>query len=125
MVKKELYRIVLWQLVVIIGVTLMLTAIQGLKAGCSVFLGGLAYWLPTLFFIWRVARHAGAHAARRFVIAFMVGEAAKLFFSGILFILILKYVPVELMDILTGFIIAIAAFWVAAIFSLFKKGAKS
>lgn len=125
MVKKELYRIVLWQLVVIIGIALTLTMIQGLKAGYSVFLGGLAYWLPTLFFIWRVSRHAGAHAARRFVISFMVGEAAKLFFSGILFVLIIKYVPINLMDVLIGFIIAIAAFWVAAIFSLFKQGAKS
>lgn len=119
-VKKQLFQVVNWQLIVIIGLSL-LTLVGGMKAGLSTLLGGLAYWLPTLFFIWRVSAHTGANAAQRFLIAFFTGEVAKLILSGALFLIVIKYLPVDLIYVLTGFIGAIIAFWIVSIVSIFRQ----
>ena len=121
-VKKQLFKVVYWQLLVIAGLALVLFLLQGMQAGVSVFLGGMAYWLPTLFFIWRVSAHVGARAAHRFMIAFFTGEVAKLILSGVLFLLIIKFIPVNLLFVLTGFIGAIIAFWIVSIVSIFRQG---
>ena len=124
-VKKQLYQVVIWQLIVIVGLALILLLLQGMQNGLSALLGGLAYWIPTFIFIWRVSAHAGARAAQRFIIAFFGGEVAKLILSGALFVIVIKYFPVNLLYVLIGFIGAIMAFWVVSIFSVFKQGTKS
>lgn len=124
-VKKELYRLVIWQLVLITGLALILFLLQGTRAGLSTLLGGMAYWLPTLLFIWRVSAHAGAQAAQRFVVAFFAGEAAKLILSGVLFIAVIKFLPVNLLHVLIGFAGAIIAFWIVSIASVFQQGVRA
>ncbi len=104
------------------GLALILLFLQGTRAGLSAFCGGLAYWLPTLFFMWRVAAHAGARAAGRFAVAFFGGEAIKLVLSGVLFVLAVKYLPVNILYVMIGFIGAILAFWVVSISSLLRQG---
>jgi F0F1-type ATP synthase assembly protein I len=124
-VKKQLYRLVFWQLVVIAGLALILFLLQGIRVGLSAFFGGLAYWLPTLFFMWRVSSHAGARAAHRFLVAFMSGEVIKLAFSGALFILFAQYLHLDLVYEVVGLIGAIIAFWIVSIVSVLKEGVKS
>lgn len=120
-VKKQLFQVVNWQLIVIVGLAFLILILGGKKAGISTLLGGLAYWLPTLFFIWRVSAHTGARAAQRFLIAFFTGEVAKLVLSGVLFLLIINYAPVDLIYVLTGFVGAIIAFWIVSIVSIFRQ----
>jgi ATP synthase protein I len=120
-VKKSLYQVVFWQLVVIIGLALILWLLQGFRVGLSAFLGGLAYWLPTLFFMWRVSNHAGARAAGRFMIAFFTGEAMKLFLSGVLFVVTVKYFSVIPVYVLIGFVGAIVAFWIVSITLVYRQ----
>lgn len=122
-VKTEAYRIVYWQLIVITGLALVLLLLKGLHSGLSAFLGGLAYGLPNLAFVWRVFDHAGAQAASRFVIAFVLGEAFKLFISAILFVLIIKYLSMSALYTLIGFCGAIIAFWVVSFwFGMHERG---
>lgn len=122
-VKKELYRIIYWQLFLIIGLALILFLLQGLRSGISVLLGGLAYWLPTLLFVWRVFARAGARAAKQFIALFALGESIKLLLSGVLFVLIVTYLPVSLAAVLLGFVGAVFAFWLVSLLLFARKGA--
>ena len=49
----------------------------------------------------------------------------KLFVCGILFIVFIKYFPVKILDAIIGLGVAIAAFWLASIALVFKKGVGS
>lgn len=116
-----MYQIVFWQLIVIMGLAVLIFLLQGIQKGLSALLGGLTYWLPTLIFMWRVTAHAGAHAATRFMVSFFTWETIKLFMSGLLFVFIIKYLPVQLFQALLGLIGAVMAFWVVSVLSLFQE----
>ncbi len=115
---KEAFRILYWQLLLIMGLAVVLFLLQGTRSGLSTLLGGLAYWLPTLAFVWRVFARATARAAKQFLVLFIAGEMFKLVLSAILFICIVKYLPVNLLSVLIGFIGAIIAFWIASLLLL-------
>lgn len=120
-----MYKVVYWQLLVVIVLALLIFALLSAQKGYSALLGGLAYWVPTWLFIWQVTKHAGAHAVTRFVIAFFTWEAVKLFLSGVFFVLIIKYLNINLFFAVIGLIGAIVAFWMASVFSLFSQEAKA
>jgi F0F1-type ATP synthase assembly protein I len=123
-IRKELLKILFWQLMMILGLALLIGLLQGLQRGGSALIGGLAYWVPTLIFLWRVSAHSAARAATRFMIAFFSGEVIKLFLSGVIFLLAVKYLPLDLVYGLVGLLGAIIAFWIASMTSLIKSGGK-
>jgi len=83
-------------------------------------LGGLAYWLPTLLFVWRIFARATARAAKQFLILFMAGESIKLLLSALLFVFIVTHLPVNTVSVLIGFVGAVVSFWIASLFCLTK-----
>lgn len=89
--------------------------------GLSVLAGGLSYGVANLIFVWRVFRYAGAQEMNQFAAAFMAGEAMKLILSSILFLVIVKYLPVSLLSVLIGFIGAIVAFWLVCMWKFSKR----
>lgn len=120
LVQNEAYRIVLLQLIsvgILAGCTWLI--FDG-KHGFSVLLGGLAYGLPNLVFVWQVFRFSGAQQMTKFLAAFMLGEAIKLVLSAILFLLIVKYLAVSLLSVLIGFIGAIVSFWIICMWHFSK-----
>ncbi len=119
-IKKEAYRIIYWQLVLIMGLALVLFLLQGIQSGISALLGGLAYWLPTLIFVWRVFARTTARAAKQFLVSFVAGETLKLLLSAVLFVLIVKNLPVNVLSVLAGFVGAVISFWIASVI-LFTK----
>lgn len=123
-IKIQLYRIIFWQLIMIMGLAVLLFLLSGLQKGLSALLGGIAYWLPSVIFMVRIAAYATARAADRFIVAFFAGEAIKLILSGTLFIIIVKYLSVNVFYALMGMIGAIVAFWVASLVSVFKQGVR-
>src|SRR5678815_3137937 len=88
-VQGETYRIVFLQFAGVI-VLALLALLNNLTSGISVLLGGLAYVLPNLIFVWRVFRYAGASQTVQFLTAFFIGEMLKLILSAILFLVIVK-----------------------------------
>lgn len=124
-VKKELYRIISLQLLLILALSLILFFLHGIKSGMSAMLGGLAYWLPALFFVYRVFAKTSTRAAKEFVMRFFAGEAFKLLLSAVIFVLIVKYLPVAVLSVLAGYIGAIVAFWIAAIVYLSRQAGAS
>lgn len=123
-IKAQLFKIVYQQLVIILGLAVLVGLLQGVQKGLSVLSGGLAYWVPTLLFVWRVSRHAGARAAVRFVVTFFAGEFIKLFLSGVLFVMAVKYLSIDMLYGIAGLIGAIIAFWITSLISLSRQGAK-
>ena len=111
-VQHEAYRLVLLQLMCVLFIAIFALIIRGPKSGFSALMGGLAYGLPNLIFVWRVFRYSGAHQMGLFVMAFFVGEMGKLILSAIIFLMIVNYLPVSLLSVLVGFIGAIVSFWI-------------
>lgn len=120
-IQQEAYLIVRWQLAGVFFLATLSLLIKGPINGLSVLAGGLCYGLPTLFFVWRVFRYAGAQQMNQFMAAFFMGETFKLIFSGILFLLVVKYLPVSLLSVLVGFVGAIISFWIVCMWHFSKK----
>jgi ATP synthase protein I len=120
-IQHKAYRIVCWQLAGVLLLTLFALVFVGVEQGLSVLAGGLAYGLPNLFFVWRVFRYAGAQQMTQFAAAFFAGEMFKLILSGILFVLVVKYLPVSLLSVLVGFIGAIVSFWIVCMWQFSKQ----
>lgn len=111
-VQHEAYHLVIWQAACALILAFLALIVSGTIAGLSVLLGGLAYCLPNLIFVWRVFRYAGAQQMVAFMAAFFIGEMLKLILSGFLFLLIVKYLPHSLLSVLIGYIGAIVSFWI-------------
>ncbi len=124
-IKKEAYQIIYGQLILIMGLALVLFLLQGMRSGLSTLVGGLAYWLPTLLFVWRVFTRAGARAAKQFLMLFVAGESVKLLLSAVLFVVIVKYLPIDLFSVLAGFIGAVVSFWIASLYFLTRHEGNS
>ena len=120
LVQNKAYRIVLLQLagVGILGFLALL--LRGTTSSFSILMGGLAYGLPNLVFVWRVFRYVGASQMTQFVAAFFIGEMLKLAFGALIFIGIVKYLPVSLLSVLIGFAGAIVSFWIVC-FCMFSR----
>lgn len=119
--KKQAFSIIFWQLFLIVALAVVIFLFQGARSGLSTLSGGLAYWLPTLLFVWKVFSHTGARAAKQFLIAFGVGEIVKIFLSAMLFVLVVKYLPVITLSVLIGFVGAVISFWIASIILLARQ----
>lgn len=121
LIQQEAYQIVFSQLICVLVLSAFALIITGTKSGFSVCAGGLAYVLPNLIFVWRVFRYVGAQQMTQFVVAFFIGEMAKLILSAILFIVIVKYLAVSLLSVLIGYIGAIVSFWIVCMWQFSKR----
>lgn len=112
LIQSEAYWIVFLQLAGVVLLSLAAWLISGKTSGFSVLAGGMAYGIPNLIFVWLVFRYVGVQQMTQFVTAFFFGEMAKLTLSAVLFLIIVKYLPVSLISELVGFIGAIISFWI-------------
>lgn len=115
LIQREAYHLVFLQLASVVALALGALLIRDKVSGFSVLVGGLAYGLPNLLFVWRVFRYVGARQMYQFMAAFFLGEMIKMVLSAILFVLIVKYLPVSLLSVLVGFIGAIVSFWIVCL----------
>jgi ATP synthase protein I len=120
-IQNEAYRIVFLQLAGVVLLSLLALPFCGIKGGFSVFAGGMAYGLPNLVFVWLVFRYVGAQQMTKFITAFFFGEMFKLALSAVLFLVIVKYLPISLSSELFGYIGAIISFWVVCMWHFSKQ----
>jgi ATP synthase protein I len=123
--KKDIFRIVFFQLMMIMGFTVLLFLLKGSYNGLSALAGGLSYWIPTLLFVWSASAFAGARAAMNFLVVFFAGEVLKLLLSGVLFLIAINYLEMHLLYAFIGLAGAIAAFWISSFACLYYSGVKS
>ena len=107
----EALKLVFWQLMITMVLSLVILLIEGLNKGLSTLLGGSAYIVPNFIFAWRIFSHKGPGLTERFMVYFLLGELTKLILSAAFFVLIVKYLPINIIFVMTGYIIAIFSFW--------------
>lgn len=119
-IQHQAYHLVFMQLAGVLIIALLALLIAGQQSGFSVLAGGVAYGLLNLIFVALVFQYVGAQQAAQFMAAFFIGEMLKLVFSGILIVIIVKYLPVSLLSVLIGFIGAIVSFWIVCLIQFSK-----
>ncbi|MGB6976274.1 MAG: ATP synthase subunit I [Gammaproteobacteria bacterium] len=91
---------------------------QGKHAAYSALLGGLVWWLPNLYFTYKVFQRRGARDAYRIVKTFYWNEIIKLMLFGLLFIISLNFLAVIRMPFISGFMAALLAVWLTPCYML-------
>ncbi|WP_411725551.1 ATP synthase subunit I [Methyloglobulus sp.] len=86
--------------------------VGGWQKALSSTLGGLAAFIPNLYFALRVSGSA-EQEARKILRSFYVGESVKLLLTVALFILIFQIPSIEILPLLAGYIAALSVFWFA------------
>lgn len=84
-----------------------------IKAAYSAAIGGLVCVVPNAYFVSKLFKHNGAHAARQIVNGFYKGEAMKLILSITLFALVFKFLNINPLVFFVAYIAAQMVFWFA------------
>ena len=104
-------KILGYQMLIIVAVSLGFAALGWQKAFSSA-LGGLAAFIPNLYFALRVAGSA-EQDARKILRSFYVGESVKLLLTVTLFVLIFQIPNIEILPLMVGYVSALSVFWFA------------
>ena len=120
LIQSEAYRIVLLQLVGVFILSILALILAGKKV---VFLFLLAEWLMVFpiyflfgaFFVMLVRTNESIYGG------FFFRRNVKAIFSAILFLVIVKYLPVSLLSVLVGFVGAIVSFWIVCMWHFSKQ----
>ncbi len=111
--RATVYRWFRLQLIIITAAVLLFWFFQGIDFAKAVILGALVCMLPNVLFArWWFLRFKASDPSR-LLKYFYLGEIGKLCLIGILFLLVLKFLTLNVLGCLVGFIIAQLAFWVA------------
>lgn len=101
------------QAVVVVVLSLVLALTMGNLAAKSALLGGVCNVLPSsLFALWLFWRVDGRNP-KQVLMRLYSGEVFKLFFSGLLLVIVLKSVHIRFLPLLAGFAIGQLGFWLA------------
>ena len=106
-------RILLYQAMTVVAISSLTLVLMGTAEAESVLVGGLAGFLPNLFFAAKFGRSNPKRTAQEVVRAFYVGEALKLLLTGSLFVLIFQIPGISFMPLFIGFVSVIMVFWFA------------
>ena len=105
-------KVLSYQLLIILIITAGFACAGGWHQGLSSALGGVAAFIPNLYFALRVYKSEGK-PARKIMNAFYAGESGKLLLTAALFVLIFKVPNIEILPLLAGYITALSVFWFA------------
>lgn len=114
--RNAAYQLVAIPASVIIITSLITLVFADTKFAYSIGLGGCVWILPNFYFAFKLF-HRVETKAKNFLSAFYRTELFKLALSALLFIAIVKWLPITLSAILIGYFIALVTFWVTAAFT--------
>jgi len=103
------------QIIVTILISLGFYILGGSAKVLSPLLGGIAAFLPNLYFALRMARTIGQDP-QKIVRSFYAGESGKLILTAVLFFMIFQIPTIELLPLLAAYVAALSVFWFALIF---------
>lgn len=112
--RSTVSKILSHQVLIIFLTTAGFSLGMGWPQGMSSALGGVAAFVPNLYFALRMVKASG-QPARKIVNSFYVGESGKLLLTAAMFILIFKVPNVEILPLFVGYITALSVFWFALI----------
>jgi ATP synthase protein I len=105
-------KILSYQLLIILIITAGLAGYGGMHYAISSALGGVAAFVPNLYFALCINK-ANGQPARKVMNAFYAGESGKLILTAVLFVLIFKVPNITIIPLLVGYIAALSIFWFA------------
>jgi len=117
-VRPQALQLLAPPLAAIVILALSLFVINGTQAGYSALLGGATWILPNLYFTHKVFI---IRPAKELIAAFYRAEVIKLLLSGLLFVLVIKYLPVTALLVLLAYLLAQIVFWLTILFYLGLK----
>lgn len=104
-------KILSYQLLITLVVSLGF-AVGGWQKAFSSALGGLAAFIPNLYFALRISGFE-EQDARKILKSFYVGETVKLLLTAALFIVIFQIPNINILPLLAGYVSALSVFWFA------------
>jgi len=105
-------KILSYQILIILIITALLAGYGGMSYAISCALGGVAAFIPNLYFALRIHKTVG-QPARKVMNSFYAGESGKLILTAALFVLIFKVPNIAILPLLLGYIAALSVFWFA------------
>lgn len=116
--KQLALKTVLYQLVVVALLTVVIALSTQWNNSAPIIAGGLAAVIPNALFGFIAFMHVGARANQKVVKSFFVGEGAKLLLTAVLISLLFLLTDFNSLWLMSGFIIAVIAQWIAPILFL-------
>ncbi len=110
--RSTVSKVIRFQVLVIVIMTIGFSMAEGWSSAVSAALGGMAAFIPNLYFALRVQQSAGQEA-RKIVRSFYVGESGKLLLTAVLFFVIFQLPNIEILPLLAVYIAALSVFWFA------------
>ncbi|RIZ67569.1 MAG: F0F1 ATP synthase assembly protein I [Methylococcales bacterium] len=105
-------KILSYQILIILMITAGFGFFGGQQQGLSGFLGGIAAFIPNLFFALMVYK-SSRQSARTVVNSFYAGESGKLLLTAVLFVMIFNGPDIKILPLLVSYIAALSVFWFA------------
>jgi ATP synthase protein I len=105
-------KVLSYQILVIVTMAVGFAVAEGGSFALSAVLGGVAAFIPNLYFALRVQQSAGQEA-RKILRSFYIGESGKLLLTAAVFFLIFQLPCVEILPLLTVYVAALSVFWFA------------
>lgn len=109
-------KVLIYQVLIIIIITVSYAVAEGWQKALSPALGGATAFIPNLYFALQIHRAAGQDA-KKIVRTFYAGESGKLLLTTALFFVVFQIPNIEILPLLAGFIAALSVFW----FALFMR----
>lgn len=109
-IRKQANKLIFLQISIVVVLAILWWGFKDIKYSYSALLGGMACIFPSWYFIHKFFKNR-QRSPQTILKDFYVGEMLKLFLSVVLLVLIVKYIPVHLLAVITGYIAACLAVW--------------
>ena len=110
--RSTVSKILGYQILIILIITAGFAIIGGWQQGLYSALGGVAAFIPNLYFALRIYRTSGLNP-RKIVNSFYAGESGKLLLTAALFVMIFQLQNIKILPLLVGYVTALSVFWFA------------
>lgn len=111
--RAKAYRLVAIPIAIVGFLSLLLLILQGFKTSYSFLLGGGIWAIPNLYFAYKVLTDNIVQSPKRLAQLFYRAEIIKLLLSGVLFVGVIKFLPVSTLAVLSAYLVAQLVFWLA------------
>lgn len=123
--KKTAYYALLLAQIFILFISLILLIKFNLIHSLSFFLGSLAWFLPNFYFSRKIFQKINIISRYTLLTRFYLAEITKFLLSAIILLIIIKYFKINILILLTGYIIAIIILiisqWMVFLFPMFRE----
>ena len=104
-------KVLIYQSIIAIVLTLFFTLYSGKYSGISAFYGGMICLFPGMVFAFLAFRYAGASQNKLVVRSFNKGSKLKFIFTIVLFFVVYKWPNLQPLPLLISYVVTLMAQW--------------